>query len=766
MTPSTTPTSSATSPGASSGASSNASARIPSAGSRAGGSRADRGVSPLMRGLGGLVLVWIVLALVGNFNEAIGLPRYFLVLSASVLFWVTQATSWNILSGYAGYFSFGQGAYLALGAYTTAVLNGRHGWNFFVTVPLGALAGGLLAFAVGAVAFRLRSLRGEIFALLTLAVPFILAAFARINHDIDGGQGTTVPVPEFPAWLGETFQHLLYQLNLVVAALAVGIALAIHRSRLGRGLAAIHDAEEAAEVLGVPTFRYKMIAIVIGGALGGMSGSLFTLQIGFVTVESVFNLMFPLFVIVMSVLGGRAHWLGPVIGAVLVVLGQDLLTGEHLSAWSSIIFGGLLAILVVVAGDGLYARLRAHPLPALIAFVVVTGGCFALGTLTSVASLLFGLIAGAAAAVVAGVRTARPSGRGAVPGETRAEPETPHAPETEAGDSGPASDDADAGAGASETVAGDAAPVPASGSASEAADVAAPVSGSGSAPGTVEETADASESPGETVAPAIDDPPAPPAKPAPTGGPDRTGNGTPLVEIEGVSKNFGGVRALSNVSFSVGEGEIVGLVGPNGSGKTTLVNLLSGALQPSEGTIRIAGRPIGGLAAHRIAHAGVARTYQIPKPFASMNVRDNVAMAVMFGRDHASLAEARRVAERHLATVHLEHLADAYPADLNLHQRQLLEMARAIAADPIVLLLDEALAGLNPAEIDDAVEVIKRIHGAGISIIIVEHLLRVLRGLATRLVVIDRGVQIADGEPAAVLDDPAVVEAYVGRQSA
>jgi branched-chain amino acid transport system permease protein len=244
------------------------------------------------------------------------------------------------------------------------------------------------------------------------------------------------------------------------------------------------------------------------------------------------------------------------------------------------------------------------------------------------------------------------------------------------------------------------------------------------------------------------------------------GTGKVLVSVRGVTRDFGGVRALDDISVDVAEGEIVGLVGPNGSGKTTLVNLLSGAMQPTRGAIAINGREIAGLAPHRVAHTGVARTYQIPKPFASMTVRDNVAMAVMFGRTGASLPQARRVAERHLATVHLGHLADARPDGLNLHQRQLLEMARAIAAEPVVLLLDEALAGLNPAEIDDAVAVIRRIHATGISIIIVEHLLRVLQQLATRIVVLNRGVLIADGEPAAVLSDPAVVHAYLGRQRA
>ena len=239
-----------------------------------------------------------------------------------------------------------------------------------------------------------------------------------------------------------------------------------------------------------------------------------------------------------------------------------------------------------------------------------------------------------------------------------------------------------------------------------------------------------------------------------------------LVSVKGVTKDFGGVRALDNVSFDVTEGEIVGLVGPNGSGKTTMVNLLCGAMQPTAGAITIDGRAIKGLAPHRVAHAGVARTYQIPKPFTSMTVRDNVAMAVMFGRTGASYAEARQRAEQCLATVHMQHLADALPESLNLHQRQLLEMARAIAAEPVVLILDEAFAGLNPAEIDDAVAVIRRIHATGVSIIIVEHRLRVLQQLATRIVVLNRGTLIADGAPSTVLNDAVVVQAYLGRQRA
>jgi branched-chain amino acid transport system ATP-binding protein/branched-chain amino acid transport system permease protein len=215
----------------------------------------------------------------------------------------------------------------------------------------------------------------------------------------------------------------------------------------------------------------------------------------------------------------------------------------------------------------------------------------------------------------------------------------------------------------------------------------------------------------------------------------------------------------------VREGELIGLVGPNGSGKTTLVSLLAGTLRPTRGGIRVVGQDIAHLSPHRVAHVGIARTYQIPRPFASMTVRDNVAMAVMFGRVPRPLDQARQLARQHIAFVGLSHLAGALPTSLNLHQRQLLEIARALATSPKVLLLDEALAGLNPVEIDNAVEVVRRIQRAGTAVIIVEHLLRVVNQLATRVVVLDRGSCLADGDPKTVMSEPAVIRAYLGKRA-
>ena len=237
----------------------------------------------------------------------------------------------------------------------------------------------------------------------------------------------------------------------------------------------------------------------------------------------------------------------------------------------------------------------------------------------------------------------------------------------------------------------------------------------------------------------------------------------PLLECVEVVKHFGGVHALQGVSLGVQRGEVVGLVGPNGSGKSTLINILAGVYAPTAGEVRLEGRRIERAAPHVRSHLGIARTHQIPKPFESMTVRDNVAVACMFSRDRQGPEEGRRRAGEYLVVVGLEHRGDALPREINLHQRQQLELARALATEPTLLLLDEVLAGLNPAELDDAVAALRRIRDRGTTIVMVEHLMRVVTGLADRIVVLDRGRKLADGPQDEVMNDPEVRRAYLGR---
>ena len=233
-----------------------------------------------------------------------------------VFLWATLATSWNILSGYSGYFSFGHAAFYGAGVYTTATLAGNFGVPFLWTLPAAGLVAAILGVAIGAIAFRMPKLRGELFALLTLAVTFVLATVI-LNTPIDGGMGvflSAVPIPRIFHSPSSTF----YVLGLIVAAVTLLIAQAVHASKLGAGLFAIHDDEDVAEVMGVPTFRYKIAAFALSCALAGIAGGVQALFVSYVTVGETFAILVPLYVVLMSVLGGTRHWLGPAIGAAVI----------------------------------------------------------------------------------------------------------------------------------------------------------------------------------------------------------------------------------------------------------------------------------------------------------------------------------------------------------------------------------------------------------------------------------------------------------------
>jgi branched-chain amino acid transport system ATP-binding protein len=234
----------------------------------------------------------------------------------------------------------------------------------------------------------------------------------------------------------------------------------------------------------------------------------------------------------------------------------------------------------------------------------------------------------------------------------------------------------------------------------------------------------------------------------------------PLLEVERLSKRFGGVRAVHEVSFALDEGELLGIMGPNGSGKTTLFNLIAGALSPDGGRIRLRGRDIGGLPPHRVCAAGVARTFQLVRPFAGLSALENVLVGRLYGRVRAgdAMAEARRL----LGVVGLADRADVPAARLTLIDRKRLELARALATSPQLLLLDEFMAGLNPTETASAMSLIRSLVAGGTTVLMVEHIVWALMDLSRRIVVLSAGEKIADGPPQAVAADPAVVEVYLG----
>lgn len=239
-----------------------------------------------------------------------------------------------------------------------------------------------------------------------------------------------------------------------------------------------------------------------------------------------------------------------------------------------------------------------------------------------------------------------------------------------------------------------------------------------------------------------------------------------MLACENVVKNFGGVRALNGISARVSRSEILGLVGPNGSGKSTLINVISGQHPVTAGQLLFKGRNITKDEPHLITRLGIARTYQIPRPFQTMSVLRNVMVSSTFGHANRGLEQAERAAYETLEFTGLAGYAELPVSKLNLHQRKFLELARALSTKPELLLLDEVMAGLNPTEIDESVEMIRKIHESGVTLIIVEHLMRVVTSLSTRMLVLNYGEVIAEGEPEQVMRDPEVVTAYLGKEYA
>ena len=292
---------------------------------------------------------FLVLGAVLAVIPVLGLPAFYETFLYLLLHAVVLATSWNILSGYSGYFSFGHAAFLGIGVYTTAVLAGKLDWPFLATLPAAAGVAALVGVALGAVVFRVRGLRGELFALLTLAVTFVVATIV-LNTPIDGGPGVYLSAVVVPT-IGPSPSSTFYYLALAAAVITVAAAWRIYHSRFGTGLFAIHDDEDVAEVMGVPTFRFKLAALALSCALAGLAGGIHAVFVSYVTVGETFSGWAALYVILMSALGGTRHWLGPAVGAaVITTLMYLFTTGDFAIAGRAVI--GLIFVLVILLMPG------------------------------------------------------------------------------------------------------------------------------------------------------------------------------------------------------------------------------------------------------------------------------------------------------------------------------------------------------------------------------------------------------------------------------
>lgn len=235
-----------------------------------------------------------------------------------------------------------------------------------------------------------------------------------------------------------------------------------------------------------------------------------------------------------------------------------------------------------------------------------------------------------------------------------------------------------------------------------------------------------------------------------------------LLQVLGVSKLFGGLQALQKVTFDLPEGQILGLIGPNGAGKTTLFNVINGVYTPEEGKVLFLGQDVTGRKPYDLAKMGMARTHQIVRPLAELSVRENVMVGACYGPKGFNLDAAAKVADEVLEFVGLAERAEQLAGSLNVAQKKRLELARALAARPKLLLLDEVLAGLNPSEIGEMVETIKRIRNQGVTILMIEHVMKAIMSVSDRIIVLDFGQLIAEGTPDEIANNERVQQAYLG----
>jgi len=562
-------------------------------------------------------------------------------------FWITQANYIGLyalvaiglvlLTGVAGLTSFGQAAFVGMGAYTAAYLATAHGMSPWLTVWVGLVITGLFALVLGFITLRMS---GHYLPLATIAWGLSLY-YLLGNIDALGKYDGLLGVPAISFFgielkSGRSFYYLLW----VIVMLAALAAIHLLDSRVGRALRAVKGGTTMAEAMGVDTFRIKVTAFVLAALLASISGWLFA-HFQRTVNPSPFGLKMGIEYLFMAVLGGVGHVWGAIVGAGIVKILED-----QLQVWlprlmgssgnyEVIVFGIVLVLVLQYARDGVWAFIDAR-LPAVRRKV----------------------------------------------------------------------DWADA--------------------------------------------------------PALAERNRPP-------------HGEVVLDVNAVRKEFGGLVAVNDVSFQVRAGEILGLIGPNGAGKSTTFNLVTGVLPATRGEVKFRGQRIDGLASRRIAQRGVSRTFQHVKMIAGMTVLENVALgahlrggrgvaAAMLRLDRAEERSLLREAERQLKRIGMAEHMHELAGNLALGQQRLMEIARALCADPALLLLDEPAAGLRHKEKQALIEVLRQLRGEGLSILLVEHDMDLVMEVTDRIVVMEFGTKLIEGTPAEVQASPAVRAAYLGTE--
>jgi len=559
----------------------------------------------------GLASAWLLLTFAVH-------NSYYQLMLTLVPIWAVAGLSWNLFSGYTGLTSFGHASFFGVGAYTVSLLVIYAGLTPWLGLPLAALAGAIAALLIGLPTLRLR---GHYFALAMLAYPLV---FLYVLQYL-GFQEVALPMQRDAGtwWMQFADPRGFTFVAMGLLAIAFAVSVAVETSRFGLMLMAIRENELAAAAAGIDPWRWKMLALMVSGALAAMAGGLYACVLLVVTPDAVFGMLTSAQALVMALFGGVGTYWGPLIGAaVLIPLAETLQAelGDVIPGIQGVVYGAAIILIMLLAPEGLFWSVRD--------------------------------------------RFFRP----------------------------------------------------------RAASI---------------------ELPPVRIHPASE-----------------AGSGGILLTVDGLSKRFGGLRAVDDVAFSVERGKILGIIGPNGAGKTTLFNLINGVLPCSSGHATLDGTRLSGRRLHAICRLGVGRTFQVVRSFPRLQLFDN-ALVGAYGAGltgEAAIAATTEAIDR----VGLREAAAIPAGQLTNKQLRLMELARALAGAPRLLLLDETLAGLGGEECDAILDVLRELQREGMTIVIIEHTMHAMLRLADRFLVIDHGRVLAEGPPRQVLEDRQVIEAYLG----